>query len=67
MTIQGVTTTSEMDEADLEAEFERRQAEGIPTEHLPSEAAPAENEVVYLVEGRQLGYGRKAAWYSFTR
>jgi hypothetical protein len=62
--IQGITTTSAMDEADLEAERDRREEQGIPTEHLPSEPEPAKEEVVYLVEGRQLGYGRKSAWTS---
>ncbi len=60
--ILGVATTSAMDEDELEAERSRREDRGLPTENLPSEPAPAENEVVYLVEGSQLGYGRKAAW-----
>jgi hypothetical protein len=62
--IQGITTTSAMDEADLEAERDRREEQGLPTENLPSEPEPAKEEVVYLVEGRQLGYGRKSAWTS---
>ncbi|MFA7329797.1 MAG: hypothetical protein WC326_01870 [Candidatus Delongbacteria bacterium] len=64
--IQGVTTTSAMDEDELEAERARREDEGLPTEHLPSEPEPTKEEVVYLVEGSQLGYGRKAAWNTCT-
>lgn len=64
--IQGVTTTSAMDEDELEAERARREVEGLPTEHLPNEPEPAKEEILYLVEGRQLGYGRKAAWNTCT-
>ena len=60
--IQGLTTSSAMDEEDLDAERARLEDAGLPTEHLTSEPEPAKEEILYLVEGRQLGYGRKAAW-----
>ncbi|MDP2324292.1 MAG: hypothetical protein Q8N51_09720 [Gammaproteobacteria bacterium] len=69
--IQGITTTSAMDEAEHEDEISRLQDLGIsPEDAEDAEAAecqskpstPAKEEVVYLVEGRQLGYGRKSAW-----
>ena len=64
--ILGVTTTSAMDEDDLEAERARRKDEGLPTEHLPSEPELTKEEILYLVEGCQLGYGRKVAWNTCT-
>jgi hypothetical protein len=64
--IQGVTTTSAMDEDDLETERARREDLDLPAEHLPSEPEPAKEEILYLVEGSQLGYGRKAAWNTCT-
>ena len=64
--IRGVTTTSAMDEDDLETEHARREDLDLPAEHLPSEPEPGKEEILYLVEGRQMGYGRKAAWNTCT-
>lgn len=64
--IQGVTSTGAMDEEDLDAERDRREDAGLPTENLPDEPEPAKDEVIYLVEGTQLGYGRKSAWTTCT-
>jgi hypothetical protein len=75
--IQGLTTTSEMDEAESEDKINRLQDLGIIPEAAEAEAletaegrmqpsAPEREEILYLVEGCQLGYGRKAAWTTCT-
>ena len=57
--LQGVTTTSEMDQADAEDE-------GPEASDEVGQKRDEKEDIIYLVEGTQLGYGRKTAWTTCT-
>jgi hypothetical protein len=62
--ILGIATTSDMAEEDAEAARENARDRGhdFDDEDGPRKDAEAKPEIIYLVEGSQLGYGSKTAW-----
>ncbi|MDP2361960.1 MAG: hypothetical protein Q8O14_14620 [bacterium] len=62
--ICGVASSSDIAEEETEAARERAMGRemGDEDEDGPLKDPEAKPEVIYLVEGSQLGYGNKAAW-----
>ncbi len=62
--ICGVATTSDIDEEDTLAARERAMERGhdFDDEDGPLKDPEAKPEIIYLVEGSQLGYGSRSAW-----
>lgn len=62
--ILGVATTSDMLEEQAEEARERAMERGHDFDDGdgPLKDAEAKPEIIYLVEGSQLGYGSKSAW-----
>ena len=62
--ILGVTTSSDIAEEDAEAARESAMERGhdFDDAYGPLKDPEANPEIIYLVEGSQLGYGSKSAW-----
>ena len=62
--ILGVATSSDMAEEEVEQARERAMERGhdFDDEDGPLKDPEAKPEIIYLVEGSQLGYGKKSAW-----
>jgi hypothetical protein len=60
----GIATSSDIAEEDAEAARERAMERGHDFDDGdgPLKDPEAKPEIIYLVEGSQLGYGSKAAW-----